>query len=66
MWQPDPNKLFYVAVAGLFLLLGLGGVIFLVASYAAAAVISLIQSSSLAALIGSKVATHILPSPLNH
>ncbi|XP_028277601.1 mannose-P-dolichol utilization defect 1 protein-like [Parambassis ranga] len=42
------------ALAGMFLLLGLGGVMFLVASYAAAAVISLIQSSSLAAVIGSK------------
>lgn len=48
---------FYVSVAGALFLLAYGGVIFLLGSYAAAAVASAMQASSVAAVIGSKVAT---------
>lgn len=47
-------------VAGLLFLLAYGGVMFLLGSYAAAAVVSAMQASSLAALIASKVGTQWL------
>lgn len=51
-----------VSVAGVLLLFALSGVMLLLRSYAAAAVISVIQASSLAAFIASKVATYQLAS----
>lgn len=51
--------------AGLWLLLAYSAAMFLLSSYAAAAVISLLHESSLAALIASKVVTeHVLPQLL--
>lgn len=51
-----------VSVAGVLLLFALSGVMLLLRSYAAAAVISVIQASSLAAFIAGKVATYQLAS----
>lgn len=54
--------LFSVFVAGMLFLLAYSGLIFLLGFHAAAAVVSVMQSSSLAALITSKVATQWLIS----
>lgn len=51
---------FYICVAGALFLTAYSGVIFLLGSYAVAAVTSAMQASSVAALIGSKVATQRL------
>lgn len=51
---------FFISVAGALFLSAYGGVIFLLGSYAVAAVTSAMQASSVAALIGSKVATRRL------
>lgn len=48
-------NLFYVYTAGMLFLLAYSGVMFLLSSYAAATVISVMQTSSLVALIASKV-----------
>lgn len=52
--------LFDVSVAGLLLLLAYGGVMFLLGSYAATAVVSVMHDSSVAALIASKVSSQWL------
>lgn len=54
--------LFYVFVAGMLFLLAYSAVMFLLGSYAAAAVFSVMQDSSLPALIASRVETQWLIS----
>ena len=60
LFLPSYIILFYVYVPGLLFLLAYSGVMFLLGSYASAAVASVMQASSLAALIASKVVTLIL------